>query len=171
MRNIELKARYPDLDQGRALAGALGAEDMGLDHQVDTYCRCDRGRLKLRQSSLSGTTLIWYDRQDRAHARGSDYLLLPIPDGDRAAELFRRALDVRLVVDKQRHIFIHDHVRIHLDQVKGLGSFLEFEAVLDHGRDDAWGNARVAALTEHFRIAPTDVVPGSYADLLGATPA
>lgn len=168
MRNIELKARYGDLDEGRRLARAIAAEDIGLDHQVDTYFRCEHGRLKLRESSCTGATLIWYERPDRTEARGSDYLLLDVPPGALAADLLGRAMGVRIVVDKQRHIFIHDHVRIHLDDVRGLGSFLEFEAVLGNGRDDAWGAARLAELSRHFGVRPADIASGSYADLLAA---
>jgi len=168
VRNIELKARYADLAQGRRLAGALGAEDRGPEHQVDTYFPCPGARLKLRQSSRTGAELIWYQRPDAHHARASDYLLLAIPDGKAGVHLLKCAFGVDLVVDKQRHLFLYDHVRIHLDEVVGLGTFIEFEAVLADGRDDAWGGARVAELTRHFRIAPADVLSVSYADLVRA---
>ena len=41
---------------------------------------------------------------------------------------------VDIVVEKSRHLFLHGNTRIHLDEVDGLGSFLELEAVYLHGR-------------------------------------
>ncbi len=71
-----------------------------------------------------------------------------------------------MVVAKRREIFLHRNVRIHLDEVSGLDTFLEFEAVLDPSIDDAAGRAQVAALQAEFDIAPSDVLAASYSDLL-----
>ena len=66
MPNIEIKARYADLAKGRRIAEGLNAKWVGRDRQVDTYFRTREGRLKLRESSLSGTQLIPYRRADEA---------------------------------------------------------------------------------------------------------
>lgn len=59
------------------------------------------------------------------------------------------------------------NVRIHLDEVARLGTFLEFEAVLGQGVDDAVGNSQIVHLSEVFKIAPTDLLTGSYSDMIG----
>jgi predicted adenylyl cyclase CyaB len=74
------------------------------------------------------------------------------------------ALGVRRVVDKRREVFLADNVRIHLDDVVGLGAFLEFEAVLDERHDDAAGLAQVERLMEAFGITKADLLEGSYGD-------
>ena len=56
---------------------------------------------------------------------------MPIAEPALLKAALTAALGVRRVVDKRREIFLADNVRIHLDDVAGLGTFLEFEAVLD----------------------------------------
>ena len=63
--NIEIKARVAELGPIRARAEALATTWVGVDRQVDTYFRTQRGRLKLRESSLSGGQLVPY-----LHAHG-----------------------------------------------------------------------------------------------------
>jgi hypothetical protein len=46
-RNIELKARCPNLAAARAAALRVGATPVGVLEQLDTYFRVPHGRLKL----------------------------------------------------------------------------------------------------------------------------
>ena len=48
------------------------------------------------------------------------------PDGLR--EALDAALGTLVVVEKRRRLLLWEGVRIHLDEVEGLGSFLELEA-------------------------------------------
>ena len=60
-----------------------------------------------------------------------------------------------------------DHVRIHLDEVAGLGSFVEFEAVLGPEDDETTAHARLEYLGRTLQLNPSDHRGKSYADLLG----
>ena len=62
MENIEIKARYPDLDRGKKLAKAAGASYEGVLRQVDTYFIVANGRLKLREINGERSELIYYER-------------------------------------------------------------------------------------------------------------
>src|SRR5262249_6676745 len=75
-------------------------------------------------------------------------------------------MGTRAVVFKRREVFLYHNVRIHLDEVAKLGTFLEFEAVLGDGIEAADGRAQVALLEDKFGIALDDLVEGSYVDLL-----
>ena len=57
-------------------------------------------------------------------------------------------------------------MRIHLDEVRGLGSFLELEAVAEPGSDLTRERAQVARLRELLEISDDALVEGSYADAL-----
>jgi len=57
-------------------------------------------------------------------------------------------------------------VRIHLDEVVGLGRVLECDAVLGPGVDPAAGHAQVRDLIERFAIRPDDLLPGSYGEMV-----
>src|SRR5918992_1123676 len=136
VRNVELKAH--DDDPGRTLERALaaGAQDRGLLRQRDTYFAVPRGRLKLREEEPGGATLISYERPDEASERVSDYRLVPVPDPDALRAALTDANGVLTVVYKRRRLLIWDDtVRIHLDGVSGLGTFIELEAVANAGSD------------------------------------
>ena len=165
MRNIELKARLPHPDAARKVAEAIATEALGTQHQVDTYFHCPQGRLKLRQIDGISAQLVWYARPDEPGSKASDYLLVPISDPEALKAALTAALGVRCIVEKRREVFLYHNVRIHLDEVKGLGSFLEFEAVLGPEVDDAAGYGQLAELIEEFSLDSGDMLPGSYADM------
>ena len=76
-------------------------------------------------------------------------------------------LGVHRVVEKQREIWLLDNVRIHLDRVAGLGSFVEIEAVFDGGpAAEAAEWLRVEALMRELGIAAADLIDGSYESLV-----
>lgn len=166
--NIEVKARLLDLDAALRTAETIGARAAGADRQVDTYYRVPRGRLKLRQSLFSGEQLIVYLRSDDDGPRRSDYEVLPVPHGGRTRELLDAVLGIEVVVEKLRRVFLLRDTRIHLDTVKGLRDFIEFEAVFPHGRTEAEAAAReeVDRLVRAFRIPATEFVRHSYRELL-----
>ena len=63
MLNIEIKARYDNLDTSRRISHELGAAFEGTDTQTDTYFDAPNGLLKLREATLSQDHLIFYSRE------------------------------------------------------------------------------------------------------------
>jgi adenylate cyclase, class 2 len=172
-RNIELKAWCTDLDGAQRTARELGAELHAAERQEDTYFHVPRGRLKLRRRWIDDrelpSELIWYERPDTREPRGSDYSLAVVERGAELRALLGSALGVRAVVEKLRTVYLLDNVRIHLDQVAGLGTFLEFEAIVDGTCDDAAASAKLKRLRTAFGVALQQVVARSYGDILGQT--
>jgi homotetrameric cytidine deaminase len=166
-RNVELKAHDPDPARTLERALAAGAQDHGLLRQRDTYFGVRHGRLKLREEDPGGATLIAYDRPDAAAERVSAYRLVPVPDPDALRSALTAADGVRAVVVKRRRLLMWETVRIHLDEVRGLGSYLELEAVAEPGSDLTRERAQVAHLREVLDIRDTALREGSYADALG----
>ena len=166
--NLEIKARCADLAEARRRAAALATEHVGVDHQVDTYFVTARGRLKLRESSLSGGQLVPYLRPDQAGPKRSDYRVIPVDDPASLKALLAEILGVHRIVDKQREIFLFENVRIHLDRVAGLGSFLELEAVFDGSpAAEAEQQRKVDWLMKELRVAPGELLATSYEALVG----
>jgi adenylate cyclase class 2 len=165
--NIEIKARCADLARAREVARRVATARVGLDHQVDTYFCTRAGRLKLRESSLSGGQLVPYLRPDRAGPKRSDYQVVPVPDAAELKRILGEILGVHRVVAKQREIFLCENVRIHLDRVEKLGDFLELEAVTDGtAAAEAEARRKVAWLMEELQIREADLVAVSYEGLL-----
>jgi predicted adenylyl cyclase CyaB len=166
MRNIELKARLADISAARKVAAVIATKRLGTQHQIDTYFHCANGRLKLRQIDGLRAELVWYARGDQTGPSVSDYKLVPLAHPETLKAALAAALGVRAIVEKTREIFLYHNVRIHLDDVKGLGQFLEFEAVLGPDVDEAAGKALLDSLQQHFAIASADLLPGSYGEMI-----
>jgi predicted adenylyl cyclase CyaB len=165
--NLEIKARCADPAKTRERALAVATERLGLDRQVDTYFRTARGRLKLRESSLSGGQLVAYLRPDQPGPRRSDYRVLPVEAPASVRRLLSEILGVHRVVRKEREILLHENVRIHLDRVEGLGDFLELEAVFDGTpAAEARQQEKVAMLMSALGVRADDLIAGSYEALL-----
>jgi homotetrameric cytidine deaminase len=163
-RNVELKAHDPDPERSLATARELGAEDKGVLHQRDTYFRAREGRLKLREEEPGGAVLIQYHRPDAAAARESRYRLTRVDDPEGLRASLDAALGTLVVVDKERHLLLHDGVRIHLDTVAGLGSFVELEGVAPPESDLGAEREKVARLREALGIE--EILTDSYSDRL-----
>jgi len=167
-RNVELKALDPDPDASLARALQAGAIDHGVIHQRDTYFAVAQGRLKLREEEPGGATLIAYRRPDAAEERVSDYRLVRVTDAAGLRAALAETCGVRVEVVKRRRLLILETVRIHLDEVEGLGSFLELEAVADAGSDLSRERAQVEHLRAALRIPDGALQTGSYADAVTA---
>jgi homotetrameric cytidine deaminase len=165
-RNIEIKAHDRDPARTLELALGLGATDEGELRQRDTYFEGARGRLKLREQEPGEDELIEYSRADVAGARASSYRRVPVAAAAQLREALGAALGTLVVVTKRRRLLLRDTVRIHLDEVDGLGSFIELEAVAGPESDLAGERAQVAEFRERLEIADDALVGESYSDLL-----
>jgi homotetrameric cytidine deaminase len=163
--NVELKARDADPDATAARCGVLGAEDRGVLVQRDTYFLGRHGRLKLREQDGDSSELIAYRRPDATEPAQSSYIRADAADAETLRETLDAALGTLVVVAKRRRLFIWENVRIHLDEVEGLGSFVELEALVQPDGLDAAHN-RIAQLRSELRIADDALVAVGYSDLL-----
>ncbi len=165
--NVEIKARCAEPGRIRKILREQGAVFQGVDRQVDTYFRVKTGRMKIRQGTIENC-LVHYEREDTKGPKGSKIRLFPL-DARTAAALkpvLAAALGVKAVVDKRREIYFIDNVKFHIDRVKGLGDFMEFEAM------DEGGKIGKSRLTDQgrfylklFGIAVRDLVARSYSDM------
>jgi len=167
-QNIEVKARYPELNRAREVCAHIGASLQGVLNQIDTYFHVESGRLKLRQINNDRAELIEYTRSNHATARSSRYKLTPLTVEALQTVLqdFSRSHGVRVVVKKRRELWMWENVRIHLDEVEGLGTFIEFEGVVGPDADEVASKHRVDRLVGEFGIRDEDQIGESYSDLL-----
>jgi homotetrameric cytidine deaminase len=162
--NVELKARDPNPEVTAARCLDLGAVSAGTLTQRDVYFHARHGRLKLRTQVEGASELIAYRRPDATEASESSYVRAAVSDS--VSEALDAALGTTVVVAKRRRLFLWEGVRIHLDEVEGLGSFIEFEAVLPDAGDLETARAKVARLRSALGIENDALVAVGYADLL-----
>ncbi|MDY6795707.1 MAG: CYTH domain-containing protein [Actinomycetota bacterium] len=76
------------------------------------------------------------------------------------------ALGMKAAVAKKRAVYLFRNIRIHLDRVSGLGTFVELEAVLGRGWEEAEGRVLIADLLWRFSVSEDDLVRESYCDVM-----
>jgi len=164
--NIEIKAKCLNPEKIRRILKSKKAEFKGIDHQVDTYFKVNRGRLKLREGKIENY-LIYYDRENKKGPKQSSVILFKTQPKSSIKEILTKSLGVIVVVDKKREIYFIDNVKFHIDKVKGLGNFMEIEAIDDKG------NIGKQKLTNQcsfyldlFGVSKKDLIPESYSDLI-----
>ncbi|MBK6826381.1 MAG: class IV adenylate cyclase [Chitinophagaceae bacterium] len=164
--NIEIKAHCSDTSKVRNYLLTNNAELRGTDHQTDTYFNVSNGRLKLREGVIENN-LIFYERNNQAGPKQSNFSLVKVEDATGLKASLIAALGQKVVVKKQREIWYIDNVKFHIDEVPGLGSFIEIEAgnlLADLSREqlqeqcDFYMNA--------FGVNAEDLIAISYSDML-----
>ena len=163
-QNLELKARISSVSEAVRAAHRLNAHAKGVLQQRDIYYKVPRGRLKLRIIKDRSAELIFYSRSNKKGSRYSDYFVLPVDDAVLTNALCTAAFGQKVVVEKKRRLFLYKNSRIHLDEVRGLGAFIEFEVLVIHGKRQA--QKLLKLLSVEFGIQRTATVAASYSDLL-----
>ena len=164
--NFEFKAKAKNLAEAETKLQTLNPRFIGEDHQIDTYFKVEKGRLKLREGNIENA-LIFYERENTPTAKSSNILLYKhAPDASLKA-ILTTTLGVKIVVEKRRKIYFVENVKFHFDTVEGLGTFIEVEAI------DETGNigkeklqAQCSEYAAFFNIHETDYIAHSYSDLI-----
>ncbi len=164
--NIEIKAQSLNQDQIRKILQSKNADFKGVDHQIDTYFNVHFGRLKLREGNIENH-LIYYERENKKGPKQSNIVLFKSDPQSSLKEILTKALGILAIVDKQREIYFIDNVKFHIDTVKDLGTFVEIEAIDEHGDI---GREKLLEQCEGyltlFQIPQGDLISVSYSDLL-----
>ena len=168
--NIEIKARVRDFAEMQRRAGSISDGPVRVVPQEDTFFHTEQGRLKLRLLAPDQGQLIYYTRPDREGPKRSDYHIFYTSDPDNLKRVLELAYGIRGVVRKTRYLYLVGQTRVHLDDVKGLGQFLELEVVMQEGQSDAQGQAIAEELMARLGVEKTDLLEGAYMDLLESTP-
>ena len=163
---VEIKARCTQAQRVRDYLRSHGADIKGIDYQTDTYFQVPHGRLKLREGRIENA-LIYYERTNQKSAKQSNVLLTRTQPNSALKAQLTQALGILVVVKKQREIAFIDNVKFHIDNVEGLGHFVEIEAIDSEG---TLSQEQLLAQCQSFQaglgIQPRDLVAGSYSDLL-----
>ncbi|MFQ5920147.1 MAG: CYTH domain-containing protein [Thermoplasmata archaeon] len=111
-------------------------------------------------------TLIHYRRDDMPDPKPSRVSLLSVADPSPLNDILSGALGVLVEVRKRRRVFRWGEVQVHLDRVDTLGTFVEFERMVDSREEEARAEAEFAELRVSLGISDEDLEAGSYSDLV-----
>jgi predicted adenylyl cyclase CyaB len=165
-RNVEIKARVADINAVRNIAATIATGPSPLIEQEDTFFSCPTGRLKVRRFSAQLGELIYYERPDTPDPAESRYIRAQTTDPGALIEALSCRTAIRGVIRKKRTLYLSGQTRIHIDEVDGLGHFVELEVVLDNEQTEAAGARIARELTQRLGIRPDQLVPEAYIDLL-----
>ena len=139
---------------------------IGIDSQVDTYFKIPSGRLKLREGNIENS-LIYYDRENKKDAKKSDVTLYKSTEIASLKAALVAALPILIVVEKKREIYFIDHIKLHIDTLTSLGSFLEIEVI---DANDAMDISEMRQQCERYMklldIQKEDLMEHSYSEML-----
>lgn len=165
--NVEIKATCSNPAFVRQYLLDHQAEFKGTDEQCDTYFNVPHGRLKLREGNIENN-LIHYERNNQAGPKDSRFILVKADDAAGLKEALTRANGIKVIVKKIREIYYIGNVKFHIDEVPGLGSFVEIEA--GNRFHPSLTREQLKAQCDHymqaFHIDEKDLVVFSYSDLL-----
>jgi adenylate cyclase len=164
--NVEIKARVGAPAELLARVRAMAERGPIEIRQDDTFCPCASGRLKLRILSEDEGQLIHYHRTDAAAPRESRYSIVATTAPHALREALAEALGTRGRVRKTRTLLLVGRTRIHLDDVEGLGHFMELEVALAEDQPTAEGIAIARDLMRRLGIGDDQLVDRAYVDLL-----
>lgn len=164
--NIEIKARAGDLAALAEKVAEAGGSGPEIISQEDTFFPCAEGRLKLRRFADGTGELIAYSREGGSGPTESRYAISPVADAGRLLTVLSQALGILGVVRKTRALYMLGRTRVHLDDVEGLGPFLELEVVLAPDEERESGRREAEEILARLDVHEGDLLDGAYLDML-----
>jgi predicted adenylyl cyclase CyaB len=160
--NLELKIKLNSFVEINKRLKSAKAKFAGVLKQKDIYYNVKDGLLKLRIEN-GCYTLIKYLRDEKGK-RWSNYELLFL-SGKNPPKYLSEIFDTIKIVEKKRELYLYKNTRIHLDEVKKLGKFLELETVVTGYRKSA--KKEFNEVVNLLKIKPGNQIRASYSNLIG----
>ena len=164
--NIEIKAHARDFAGIKSRAEKLSDTPVEVIPQEDIFFNVPQGRLKLRILAPDNAQLIYYTRPDQEGPKRSDYHIAYTSDPDNLKRVLELSYGIRGAVKKTRYLYLVGQTRVHLDDVDGLGHFMELEVVMRDEQSDADGQKIAEDLMASLGVERSDLLEGAYMDML-----
>ncbi|KAK0407028.1 hypothetical protein QR680_018958 [Steinernema hermaphroditum] len=172
-RNVEIKAKVVDLPVLMAHLKALEGKTEApvILRQNDTFFKSFNGRLKLRElldaeGKCERAELIFYNRPDIDGPKISDFVRTQVGDVEGTKAALTAALTVVGQVKKTRTLVMYGQTRIHIDEVEGLGNYMELEVCLRDDQSLEDGEKIATEIMTLLAISAEALVSGAYMDAL-----
>ncbi len=164
MHSVDFKCELRDRALAEGLLRAGGCTHLANVVQTDTYYRVPDAMLLRRQTSGGPPEWVFFTRPRGVAPRLSSATVYS--ESSARARFGSGALPVWVMVQKDRSVWLKGDVRVMLDDVLGLGKFVEFEArvgpraTVARRRNDIWAARAMLA------PALGEAIGCGYADLM-----
>ena len=160
--NLELKIKLTSFSEVEKHLREINSTLIATLVQKDVYYKSNSGLLKLRIEN-GNQSIIKYMRNEKSKNRFSNFEVLHFSNGN-AEKFFGELLKIETVVQKKRILYMYNNTRVHLDNVKNLGLFLELETLVLFGKRDA--KKRFDEIVDLLHINNYSQIKKSYRDLI-----
>ncbi len=165
LKNIEIKACLRDIYSTEKSVIQFCGKPFSVENQIDTFFKTESGRLKLRESGEK-SALIYYNRKNSKEPTHSDIAISFVEDAESLKSVLSKSYGIRGIVKKKRILYKYGQTRIHLDNVEGLGKFIELEVVLNDNQTNDDGIKVANNLVQKLNIQESDLIDVAYIDLI-----
>ncbi|MBM4170802.1 MAG: CYTH domain-containing protein [Ignavibacteria bacterium] len=159
--NLELKLKVISHREIINKLNSINALFKKTLYQKDIYYSFPNGLLKLRVEGKN-SFLIKYLRDEKGK-RFSKYEILNLK-GKQPENYLSEIFTVDAIVQKKRKLYSYNNTRIHLDEVKSLGKFIELETLVVKNRQLAQNEFREVIKLLDLNLA--DQIRTSYKNLI-----
>ena len=167
MINLEIKVTTSNLEEVKDKAIKIDAKNKATLSQIDTYFLVGDKRLKLREEKDTNY-IVYYVRSNKKDSKLSKYKIIDIPKNLvwLVKKLFSFIFGIKIIVNKKRNLFMYKNTRIHFDDVKNLGTYIELETVFNTKQNEDDLVAEHNFVIKTLGLDTLEKIPNSYSDLI-----
>jgi predicted adenylyl cyclase CyaB len=163
MLNFEVKTRISNFEEILKKIQNIGAVYKETMSQIDYYFKIGIEKEKIREINHHTMSLISYKRLEKGGRKDSNYDIKTLSLKQKKTLLEHKPL--LCLVDKTRQLWMYKNTRIHIDNVVGLGNFMELETVVkDISKNQ--GLNEFKEVVKKLEIDLEETEPFSYSDLI-----
>ncbi len=163
MLNFELKTKILNCAEILEKIKNIGAIYKETMNQIDYYFQIGTEKEKIREINHQTISLISYKRSERKGKKDSNYTIKTLSLEQKKSLLEQKPL--LCLVDKTRQLWMYKNTRIHIDNVVGLGNFMELETVVKDISENR-GLDEFNEVVNKLEINLKNTEPFSYSDLI-----
>lgn len=164
MENVDFKCELRDPGLARLALRKFGAILAATLAHQDTYFRVPDGRLMRREAEGEPVEYVLYRRIDRPVPTVSSFTILS--ENEARQRLGASDPPVWVEVRKRREIWLLADARVHLDQVEGLGWFIEIDVLVTKRRSERDCRELIGKIREALGPCLGGLIATSYADMI-----
>ncbi|KAI1718409.1 CYTH domain-containing protein [Ditylenchus destructor] len=165
-KTVTLKARVDDVEQMESAIFHL-TESMGyLRFSQDIYFDVPFGQMKLRikQPGQDRGELISYKQTNNIGPNFSESRVTEVHGVQRLRNTLALSLTELGTISKKRRIYVKENIHVNLDEVEGLGCFLDID-IHSNGRKTEEVLKQAEAVQQTLCIQNSQLIPFSYFEL------
>lgn len=172
MIEVEIKLPLKDQEVARRKLKELGAHSIGAEKQMDIYYNAPHRNLAETDETLrirfgKDMSLTYKGPKLDKMSKTREEIVVSIADVDQTSAILKAlGFDEVARIAKHREVYRLDDFMIMIDNVFGLGIFMEIEASVPKDSDYRSAQDRIFELVDRLGLKKEDTIRESYLELI-----